>query len=243
MFYLIINNYIGNADLAQKLALARQEILELKTTIRNLRRTMIIPSDRLGPLDEINVKKLSQEIKDNDIDNVKGKIPITIRKKVSPDVDEVDSRNRSKNDKSSEKKKKRNPEQHEESIERLSNNSFSPENIFVGKDLKFNQDKKEKRRKSFSGTNSYSDLNSNNQENIFNIHGDDNNTIVKNSNANVNKRRSSMSSLQTSISNIRQSLSPSRRPLRLRQHAIDYKEPSLTQKMRSSFYIIKKQNT
>ena len=64
------------------------------------------------------------------------------------------------------------------------------------------------------------------------------NPSVEKSNTTVIKRRSSMSSLPTNSrdDNYRMSLSPSRRPLRFRSNSVDYKEISLKQKMRSSFY-------
>jgi hypothetical protein len=92
---------------------------------------------------------------------------------------------------------------------------------------------------SYSGTDlsssSSSSSSSNNQENIH-----ETNSLILN-NSNQTKRRSSMGSIPSiNTNNIRTSLSPSRKPLRLRENVVDYKETSLRQKMRSSFYLIKK---
>lgn len=95
---------------------------------------------------------------------------------------------------------------------------------------------KKKRRMSYAGHEVSSSKHSDSNQSAFAILSDrgDTDSIQKSKGM---KRRSSMDSLPSRNDANRMSLSPSRRPLRLRCTSVDYKETSLKQKMRSSFYI------
>lgn len=168
-------------------------------------------------------------------------------KKVSPEVDIEDGTNNSRK-RSSEKKKniKQSPEK-DESIERLSSNSLSPIDFHRSQLEKVDQDftkTEKKRRMSYSGNDRPStNLNiektadADGMFDFLSYGGNIQQNEATTQKSNSSKRRSSMSSIPTSSRDNRMSLSPSRRPLRLRATSIDYKETSLKQKMRSSFYL------
>jgi len=165
----------------------------------------------------------------------------SVGKKVSPEIDIAIDSGKKTRKRSSEKKERKQSPEHEESIERLSNNSFSPVNIDINHSVlekveKENVKKEKKRRMSYSGNdNQKLQMNTEKPDDIEEAF--DFLSNVQKSNTTVVKRRSSMSSLPTSRDvNYRMSLSPSRRPLRFRSNSVDYKEASLKQKMRSSFY-------
>jgi len=245
--------------LAESLAKSRQEIIELKNIIRNYRRTVAISSDSLRSLDNSGKRKAAQAIKtnsltispENDVDNKENKIvhenivTTSTSKKVSPEVNIAEGSKKKGSKRSAEKltrDRQKSPER-EDSIERLSNNTFSPMDVGSNYQVETTDKKnvKKKRRMSYAGheisSNKQSDKSDTNHGTFVILSDKGENDSVQKSNAKGLKRRSSMGSLPSRDDINRMSLSPSRRPLRLRGTSVDYKEISLKKKMRSSFYI------